>query len=143
LRNVLVSVTATTALSGILALVVSEVAMMTLSGGRWWRFPVIAAFGFPLFFVEETLFRTARFVSRATLLFVVARVALAAAVVTGGLILYRDAAFLLLMMHAVVLLWVLLWFCGHIVRRHSDAFAAALFAALVQAWVFSALFVVT
>ena len=142
-RNVLVSVGATTALIGILYVVVSEVAMMTLAGGRWWRFSTIAVLGFPLFFVEETLFRSARFVSRSTLLFVVTRVALAATVVTGGLILYRDAAFLLLMMHAVVLLWVLLWWCGDIVRRRSDAFAAALFAALVQAWIFSALFVIT
>ena len=142
-RNLLVSLTTTAAVIALLYVVGSEVATTTLSGGRWWRFPVIVVLGLPLFLADETVLRSARLMSRAALLVVVTRIVLGAAVVTGGLILYRDAAFLLLMVHAVVVLWIVLWFAGHIVRRHSDAFAAALFAALVQAWVFSALFVIT
>jgi len=74
---------------------------------------------------------------------VVTRVMLAAILVTGGLTLNRDAAFLLLLMPAVTLFWLVLWFLGATVRRRTDAFSTALFAALIQGWVFAALFVAT
>jgi hypothetical protein len=142
-RNLLVALVATGVVIALLRIVVSEIATMTLSAERWWRFPVIAALSLPLFFADEALLRPARWTWRSTALVLVTRVVLGAVVVTGGLILYRESAFLLLMMHGVILLWMLLWLGGHLVRRHTDAFSAALFAALLQAWVFSALFVIT
>jgi hypothetical protein len=58
------------------------------------------------------------------------------------LVLNRDHAFLVLIIHLVVLFWIGLWLATELVRRHTqDAYAAALFAAVIQGWVFAALFV--
>jgi hypothetical protein len=49
-----------------------------------------------------------------------------------------------LITHFIVLLWIVLWFVGELVRRRTqDPMAAAVFTALVQAWVFAAIFVRT
>ena len=43
----------------------------------------------------------------------------------------------------ITIFWMALWLGGEFVRKRTDPFAAAIFAALVQAWTFSALFVTT
>jgi hypothetical protein len=56
----------------------------------------------------------------------------------------REDAFLVLITHFIVLLWIVLWFVGEFVRRRTqDPMAAAVFTALVQAWFFAAIFVRT
>jgi hypothetical protein len=56
----------------------------------------------------------------------------------------RADAFLVLVTHFIVLLWIALWFVGELVRRRTqDPFATAVFTALVQAWIFAAIFVRT
>jgi hypothetical protein len=62
----------------------------------------------------------------------------------GVLTTSRGNAFLVLIMHFVVLFWIGLWFAGEWFRRNShDALATAFFTALVQAWIFAAIFVLT
>jgi hypothetical protein len=49
-----------------------------------------------------------------------------------------------LIIHFIVLLWMVLWFAGELIRRRTqDPMATAVFTALVQAWVFAAIFVRT
>jgi hypothetical protein len=55
----------------------------------------------------------------------------------------RQAAFLLLLTHLIILFWIFLWFAAGLVRRRTDPFAAALFAAILQGWLFAALFITT
>jgi hypothetical protein len=69
------------------------------------------------------------------------RILIGAIIVSGALILNRQAAFLLLLAHLAVLFWIVLWFAGGEVRKRSDPFTAACFAAIVQGWFFAALFV--
>jgi len=142
-RNAYVAIAAMVFLMGVTYVAASELADVTLSGTRWWRFPVITLMGFPLFLADETLLRTGRSRLAAASLALTTRVLLGAIAVTAGLTVHRDSAFLLLLMHAVVLFWSVLWFLTGAVRRRTDAVSAALFAALVQGWVFSALFVTT
>jgi hypothetical protein len=53
-------------------------------------------------------------------------------------------AFLVLITHFIVLVWIMLWFVGELVRRRTqNPVATAVFTALVQAWVFAAIFVRT
>src|SRR4029079_6559745 len=101
----------------------------TLSGTRWWRFPAISLLGFPLRLADQAMVRP--------VMALVSRMMVGAIVVTAGLTLHRDAAFLLLLMPAVLGFWIVLWFLTGAVRRRTDAFSAALFAALIQGWVFS------
>jgi len=134
-RNVFISVLSVLFLLGLIYVVGTELADVTLSGTRWWRFPAITLLGFPLCLADEVMVRPA--------VALVGRVMVGAIVVTAGLTLHRDAAFLLLLMPAVLGFWIVLWFLTGAVRRRTDAVAAALFAALIQGWVFSALFVTT
>jgi len=61
---------------------------------------------------------------------------------TGVLTLQRESAFLLMLLPLVALFWMALWVtAGFVHRRTQNAVAAAVFAALVQGWVFAALFV--
>lgn len=115
----------------------------TLTDGRWWRFPVIAAASFPLFYFDEIALRTGPG-WRVAATGVLTKSLMGAAIVTGVLILNRQQAFLVLIAHLVVLFWIALWFLTEIVRRHTqNPVAAALFAALAQGWVFAAWFVTT
>jgi hypothetical protein len=71
------------------------------------------------------------------------RVLFGALIAAGTLLFNREDAFLVLIIHLVVLFWIGLWFASEFVhRRTQNAYAAALFAALVQGWAFAALFVV-
>ena len=73
----------------------------------------------------------------------ITRTILWAFLITGVLLLNRDAAFLVLIAHLMVFFWLGLWFGAYVVHRHTqDSFAAALFAALVQGWAFAAWFVI-
>jgi hypothetical protein len=121
----------------------SELGSMTIHGSRWWRFPAITLLSLTLFVADEAFLRGLRPKWKAHAVAIITRLALTAIIVSGALILYRGAAFLLLMMPAVAVFWILLWFAGQKVRERTDAFSTALFAALLQAWVFSALFVIT
>jgi hypothetical protein len=121
----------------------SHVLHMTLSAGRWWRFPIIAVAGLPLFLVDERTIGKIRPLRTAVATAIATRVLLWAFVVTGVLLLNREAAFLVLIMHLIVFFWIALWFGAHVVHRHTqDPLAAALFAAIVQGWAFAAWFVI-
>ena len=137
LRNVGIALAAAAALIALLQLSTSEVAHFALSGDRWWRFPGILACSVPLFLADEALLRANPLTAFVT------RVLIGAIVVMGALILNREAAFLLLLMPAIVVLWIILLMMSHFVRRRTDPVATALFASVVQAWIFSALFVTT
>jgi pimeloyl-ACP methyl ester carboxylesterase len=115
-----------------------------LTAGRWWRFAVIAFAGFPLFLFDETTIRNPGNVWKSTMTGLLTRVLLGASILTGVLLLNREDAFLVLIIHLMVLLWMVLWFLTEIVRRHTqDPVAAALFSSLVQGWIFAAWFVTT
>jgi hypothetical protein len=74
---------------------------------------------------------------------VLTRALIGAAIVSGVLILNADHAFLVLIIHLVVLFWIGLWIATELVHRQTqNAYAAALFAALIQGWVFAAVFVI-
>jgi pimeloyl-ACP methyl ester carboxylesterase len=115
----------------------SELFQTVLSGSRWWRFPAIFALGLPIFYVDEVLLRG----HAVTAIF--SRILLGAIAVSGALIINREAAFILLLTHAAVAFWILLWFLTGLVRKRTDAFSAACFASVIQAWFFAALFVMT
>jgi len=142
-RHVLASVAAAAYIIGMVRFTAPEFAHAALSADRWWRFAAIALLGFPLFLADETLLRPASSRRRAAAVALATRLVVGAMAVTGALILNREAAFLLLMAHAVIFFWLLLWFLGGVVRRRTDPFSAALFTTLVQAWIFSALFITT
>jgi pimeloyl-ACP methyl ester carboxylesterase len=142
-RHVLIALGAAVFLVAVTISPASELAHLTISGARWWRFLAIALLSFPLFLVDETVLRPVRSKKTAAGVAVVTRLVLAATVVSGALILNRSAAFLLLLIHMVTVFWILLWLGTGVVRKRTDPVAAALFSAVVQAWIFSALFVTT
>ena len=142
-RNLSIALAGATCMIVLLYFTVGEVAHVSLSGDRWWRFPAITALSLPLFLADETLLGSRNSRWQRTVTAVVTRLLLGAITVTGALTLNREAAFLLLLMPAIVLFWIFLWLSGRVVRRRTDAFGTALFAALVQAWIFAALFVTT
>jgi pimeloyl-ACP methyl ester carboxylesterase len=116
---------------------------MSLSDGRWWRFPFIAAASLPLFLFDETTIRRIHPLRLSNTMAVITRAVLWAGLITGVLLLNRDVAFLVLIAHLMVFFWIALWFGAYVVHRHTqDPFAAALFAALVQGWCFAAWFIV-
>jgi len=125
-------------------LVVSEFTQMMMADGRWWRFPVIAALSFPLFWADEIWIRTMQPRWNAETMGIVTRLLLAAAVVTAVLTIHREASFLVLLTAVLLIFWIALWVAGGIIhRRTADPLAAALFSSLVQGWVFAAVFVTT
>jgi hypothetical protein len=70
------------------------------------------------------------------------RVLIAAFVLTGVLTTNRSDAFVGLIIHFIVLFWIALWFAGELVRRNiQNPAATGIFMAVVQAWVFAAVFV--
>jgi hypothetical protein len=114
----------------------------TLSDGRWWRFPVIAAASFPLFWFDEVAIRPIGKNWRTTALGILTRLLLTAAISTGILTLNHDSAFFVLLTGLMLMFWLTLWFATEVIsRRIQNPFAAALFAALVQGWMFAAWFV--
>jgi hypothetical protein len=115
---------------------------LALQAERWWRLPLIAMAVLPLLLADEIYIRPIRPWWKASLLALMTRLILAAFLVTGAVTFNRSAGFLVVITHLIVLFWMLLWFAGEFVNRAvRNAFATALFAALVQAWLFAAVFV--
>jgi pimeloyl-ACP methyl ester carboxylesterase len=141
--HVLIALSAAAYVIALMIWPASELAHVVVSGARWWRFVGIAVLSLPLFLVDETVLRPVRSRKAAAGVAIVTRLLLGAAVVSGALILNRSSAFLLLLTHMVMAFWIVLWFGGELVRKRTDPLAAALFAAVLQAWIFSALFVTT
>jgi hypothetical protein len=120
----------------------SHVMHMTLSDGRWWRFPLIAAAGFPLFLHDELIIRPIAPAWKSATLAILTRVLFLAFVLTGTLVLNRDKGFLVLLTPIIVVFWIALWFASGLVHRNTqDPLSAAVFAAIVQGWAFAAWFV--
>jgi pimeloyl-ACP methyl ester carboxylesterase len=122
----------------------SEFVHLTLSVGQWWRFAAIALAVLPLCIADEVLLRPLRPWWKASAISTLTRILIWAYVVWGVTTMNRGDAFLVLITHFVVILWIMLWFVGELVRRHTqDPMATAVFTALVQAWFFAAIFVRT
>lgn len=112
------------------------------SGEQWLRFPLLAAACLPLAMYDESVVRKYRPGWRMWGMFLLSRVLIWAAVVTGVLLMNTEAVFLVVIMHFIVLGWALLWWTGGLLYRATgEPAAAALFSSLVQGWVFAALFV--
>jgi pimeloyl-ACP methyl ester carboxylesterase len=112
-----------------------------LADGRWWRFPFIALASFPLFYFDEIAVRPGG-MWKALLTGSLTRVLLAIAILMGVLTLNREAGFLVLVIHVITFFWIALWVLAGIVRRNTEGpFAAAIFASLVQGWMFAAWFI--
>jgi pimeloyl-ACP methyl ester carboxylesterase len=125
-------------------LVVSEFMQVSLTAARLWRFAAIFVLGLPLTVADEFLIRPMRSALKAGLRFFLTRALFAAIVISATLIWSRDSAFLLLIMHIIVVFWISLWLAGVLVRRRTqDPLATAVFIAILQAWFFAALFVTT
>jgi len=123
-------------------IVSSNIVHMSLWADRWWRFPCIAAAGLPLFFADEAVIRPLRPRWKSIILALTTRGLLLAFLLVGVLILNRENAFLFLIAPLITIFWIALWFASGVVhRRTQNAFATALFAALVQGWAFAAWFV--
>lgn len=122
--------------------VASHLVHLVPSGIQWLWFPVLTVAGLPLFLHDEQTLRPVPLAWKRWGMFLLTRVMLWAAVVTGVLLLNTEKSFLVLIMHLVVMFWVLLWWMtGFIARRTGEAGAAALFAAVVHGWALAALFV--
>ena len=110
----------------------------SLSDGRWWRFSFIALASFPFFYFDELQTRRS-FVTAA-----LARGVLGCAMAMGVLTFERSAAFLVIVTHLMILFWIGLWMLTGVVRRRTgDPLAAAIFASLIQGWLFAAWFITT
>jgi pimeloyl-ACP methyl ester carboxylesterase len=122
----------------------SHIIHMTLPDGRWWRFVVIAAASFPLFLFDESVIRAVGSRWQRAAVGIVTRFLIAAGIATGALLFNRESAFIVLLMAVFPFFWIALWFSTGLVARHvQNPIAAALFAALVQGWMFAAWFVIT
>jgi hypothetical protein len=123
-------------------IVSSRVVHMALSDGRWWRFPLIALAGLPLFISDEITLRRIGPPWKRDVIGLLTRALFLAFLLTGVLTFNRQHAFLVLLAPIIILFWVGLWFATGLVHRHTqDPLAAAVFAALVQGWAFAAWFV--
>ena len=142
--HILVSLLAAASVIAGVVFIGSELIHLTLSGGRWWLFPAIALAVFPLALADEVLLRPLRPWWKAAGMLVISRLLIAAFVVTGVLTINRSDAFMILIIHFIVLLWIALWFAGEFLRRNTqDPLGTAVFIALLQAWIFAAVFVRT
>jgi hypothetical protein len=112
-----------------------------LTDGRWWRFPCIAIASLPLFYFDEITIRTATW-WKALCTGALTRALLGVAILMGVLTLNRKDGFLVLVIHLIVFFWIGLWILTGMVRRSTrDPTAAAIFASLVQGWMFAAWFI--
>ena len=70
---------------------------------------------------------------------VLTRMLIAAWIAIGVLFLNRESAFVVLLLALLPFFWIVLWFATGFVARHvQNPIAAALFAAVVQGWMFAA-----
>jgi hypothetical protein len=115
---------------------------LVLQAERWWRLPLLTVAALPLLVADEIYIRPIRPWWKASLLAFITRAILASCLVTGALTFNRSAGFVVVIAHMLVIVSMALWFAGEFVRRNAqNAFATALFGALVQAWLFAAVFV--
>jgi hypothetical protein len=122
--------------------VFSRVMHMSLSDGRWWRFPCIALAGLPLFISDEWTIRRIHPRWKSDAVALLTRGLFLAFLLTGVLTFDRESAFIVLIVPLIVIFWIALWFATGVVHRHTQSpFAAALFASIVQGWAFAAWFV--
>jgi hypothetical protein len=120
----------------------SQLVHLIPEGSQWVRFPVLTVAAFPLFLRDEDTIRTFSALWKQWTTFLVTRILLWAAVITGVLVLNRESAFLVLITHFIVIFWVALWWMtGFVAKRTGEPAAAALFSALIQGWVLAALLV--
>jgi len=137
-----VGILAAASVIAVAVLVGSELVHLTLSDGQWWRFAAITILSLPLAFADEVLLRPIRPWWKGAGVAALTRIAIAAYVVTGVLTMNRDDAFVVLVIHFIAILWMVLWLAGEFVRRRTqDPLATAVFTAIVQAWIFAAIFV--
>jgi hypothetical protein len=123
-------------------LAASELVHFTMSGGRWWRFPIIVAASLPLLLADETYLRPLRPWWRAAGAVLLTRLIIAGFISTGVATLHRDYGLIVILLHLVILFWMLLWLAGEFVRaRIQDPLATALFGAIVQGWLYAAVFI--
>jgi pimeloyl-ACP methyl ester carboxylesterase len=121
----------------------SHLIHMTLPDGRWWRFVVIAAASFPLFLFDESVTRAVGNRWQNAGIGIVTRLLITACITTGVQLFNRESAFIVLLMALFPFFWIALWFATGLVSRHvQNPIAAALFAALVQGWMFAAWFII-
>jgi len=140
--KIIVSLFAAACVIGVGGFVGSELVHLTLSGGRWWRFGAIALAVLPLTFADEVWIRPIRPWWKAAAVATLTRILIGGFALTGVLTMNRNDAFLALIVHFVVLFWIGLWLAGELLRRNiQDPLATAVFTAVVQAWVFAAIFV--
>jgi pimeloyl-ACP methyl ester carboxylesterase len=142
-RNVLIALLASAYVIALAHWAVSELAHVALTETRWRRFPLVVALGLPLFIADEFLLRPIPSRWSATVIAFTTRLLLAAIAVSGVLILNRRSGFLVIVAPLITMFWMALWMAGEVVRKRTDPLATAFFAAVVQAWTFSALFVTT
>jgi len=120
----------------------SRVMHISLSDGRWWRFPCIALAGLPLFISDEWTIRRIHPRWKSDAVALLTRGLFLAFLLTGVLTFDRESAFIVLIVPLIVIFWIALWFATGVVHRHTQSpFAAALFASIVQGWAFAAWFV--
>jgi pimeloyl-ACP methyl ester carboxylesterase len=123
-------------------LIVSRALHISLSDGRWWRFPFFAIAAFPFFMSDELTIRHIRPRWKSEVVALLTRVLLLAFLLTGVLTINRADAFLVLIVPLITVFWIALWFASGVIHRHTQsATAAAVFAAIVQGWAFAAWFV--
>ncbi len=120
----------------------SSIMDLAPAGTEWLRVPVLAAAAFPLFLHDEQTLGRVRGTAKRWAGFLATRGLLWPIVVTGVLLFDRSESLLVLVMHLVLCFWLVLGSMSTFVaRKTGEPAAAALFAALVQAWVFAALWV--
>ena len=142
--QIYVSLFAAAFVIAVAAYIGSELVHLTLTTGQWWRFAAITLAVLPLCVADEVLLRPIRPWWKAAGVSALTRILIWAYVVWGVMTMNRNDAFLVLVTHFIVLLWIALWFVGELVRRRTqDPMATAVFTALVQAWIFAAIFVRT
>jgi pimeloyl-ACP methyl ester carboxylesterase len=142
-RGIPVAVLAAAFVIGVIGfLIVSRALHMSLTDGRWWRFPLFAIAAFPFFMSDELSIRHIRPRWKSEVAALLTRGLLLAFLLTGVLTINRGDAFLVLIAPLITVFWIALWFASGVIHRHTQSpVAAALFAAIVQGWAFAAWFV--
>jgi hypothetical protein len=126
-----------------LLLVISEYMQLRLPGPRLLRFAAMTALALPLFLADEVLIRPIRPRWKGLFAMLVTRGLLGAIVFSAAVRWWDGTLFLGMMMDSVVYFWIGLWFVGSVVHwRTKDPLATAVFMALIQGWLFAALFVI-
>jgi pimeloyl-ACP methyl ester carboxylesterase len=123
-------------------LIVSRALHVSLSDGRWWRFPCFAIAAFPFFMSDELTIRHIQPRWKSEMVALLTRILLLAFLLTGVLTINRGDAFLVLIAPLITVFWIALWFASGVIHRHTkNPLAAAMFAAILQGWAFAAWFV--